>query len=261
MGREVDREHFGHIEEARFRTRLEECLEALSHLLARPSFGAGERTLGAECEVFLIGARGRPLPLNHEVLAESRDPRFDVELDRFNLECNLRPAPLAGRPFTDLANQLHEALSELGRAAATQGGRIIAIGILPTLTGADMTTEAISEIARYRVLERSLLARRREPFRVMIRGEEELQVDSESVALEGANTSLHLHLRVEPDEFSALFNAVQLASARACRGGQLAALARAPSVARDARGFVQAGDGRPRRRSPGASRGRSRLAW
>ena len=67
-------------------------------------------------------------------------------------------------------------------------GRIAAIGILPTLTAADLTAEAMTDVARYRALDRSLRKLRREPFRILVRGEEELSARSESVALEGAST-------------------------------------------------------------------------
>jgi gamma-glutamyl:cysteine ligase YbdK (ATP-grasp superfamily) len=103
-----------------------------SSACSRPASARGA-TLGAELEVALVDRSARPLPLNRAVLAGTLDPRVTLELDRFNLECNLRPAPLAGRPFAAMAGEMGDALAELRRAAAEHGGRIAVIGILPTL--------------------------------------------------------------------------------------------------------------------------------
>ena len=46
-----------------------------------------------------------------------------LEIDRFNLELNLTPAPLAGRPFAAMASELDQALGIVRRAAAWHGGR------------------------------------------------------------------------------------------------------------------------------------------
>ena len=59
-----------------------------------------------------IDADARPLPLNLTVLRETVDPRLTVELDRFNLECNLRHGPLAGRPFAALRGEFEICVGE-----------------------------------------------------------------------------------------------------------------------------------------------------
>jgi hypothetical protein len=212
LGLEIEREHFEDEEYERFGRRLAESLEALRTLLARPGFGAGAHALGAELEVSLVDAAGRPLPLNTHVLAETVDPRLTVELERFNLECNLRHTSLAGRPFEALALECHTALAEMRRAAAAYGGRVAAIGILPTLEPEDLGADSMTESMRYRALSAALRRLRLEPFRVRIRGEEELEVTCDDVTFEGANTSFQVHLRVAPGDFPHLYNAIQLAT-------------------------------------------------
>src|SRR6266480_7798658 len=103
MGTDIDQEEFDERDYSRFAERLTECLSALGQLLERPGFGVGPATVGAELELFLVDAAGRPLPRNQAVRAASADPRVTVELDRFNLELNASPARLAGRPFTALS--------------------------------------------------------------------------------------------------------------------------------------------------------------
>ena len=112
MGLGLERERFEAADYERFSARLQQGLEALGELLARPGFGEGPPSLGAELELFLIDAAGRPLPLNRAVLRQTFDPRLTVELDRFNLECNLRPSPLAGPPFSALRREIVGALDE-----------------------------------------------------------------------------------------------------------------------------------------------------
>jgi len=81
---------------------------------------------------------GRPLPLSKDVLRETLDDRMTVELDRFNLECDLRHGDLQGTAFGHLRDELDSARAELSRAASLHGGRVAMIGILPTLVEADL---------------------------------------------------------------------------------------------------------------------------
>jgi hypothetical protein len=213
MGLAIDGERFSSVDYRRFEERLEECLVALERLLERPGFGAGPVTVGAELELFLVDGQGRALPLNQVVRDETADPRVVLEIDRFNLELNLTPAPLAGRPFAAFASELDQALGIVRRAAAWHGGRIAMVGILPTLGAEDLQLAAISDAARYQALNNGLRRLRQEPFRIRIDGADPLEVAADDVGLEGANTSFQLHLRVDPDRFTAHFNAAQLATA------------------------------------------------
>ncbi len=212
MGIEIDRHEFGPDEYARFSARLDASLDVLEELLARPGFGEGPPSIGAELEVSLVDDGGRPLPLNRQVLAESLDPRLTFELDRFNLESNLRHGPLAGTPFASLRRECEDALAEMQRAAGLHDARIAMIGILPTLEQADLESGVMTDSARYRALSESLRRLRREPFHLEIHGEDDLELHCHDVTYEGAATSLQLHLRTDPGRFAALYNAIQLAT-------------------------------------------------
>jgi hypothetical protein len=212
MGLAIDRDRFDPVDYQRFEERLEQCLLALGRLLERPGFGAGPTTVGAELELFLVDGQARALPLNQVVRAEAADPRVVLEIDRFNLELNLTPAPLAGRPFAAFASELEQALGIVRRAAAWHGGRIVMVGILPTLRAEDLRLAALSDAARYRALNNGIRRLRQEPFRIRIDGADPLELTADDVALEGANTSFQVHLRVDPDRFAACFNAAQLAT-------------------------------------------------
>ncbi|MBG0817129.1 glutamate--cysteine ligase [Planomonospora sp. ID82291] len=211
MGQQLDKDRFSEAEFARFGERLAEQLAELRELLARPGFGTGPMTIGAELELFLTTPDGRPLPRNREVRDTAGDDRLTLELGRFNLEVNLTPLPLAGRPFAALEKELHETIAVVDSAAARHGGRSVAIGILPTLHEFDFTHGAMSDESRYRAMSRGMRRLRTEPFRVRIHGVEQLELEVEGVILESANTSWQVHLRTAPADFARVYNAAQLA--------------------------------------------------
>jgi hypothetical protein len=227
MGLAISRDTFTEDEFVRFSARLREDLDALRALLDRPGFGEGAPTVGAELEMFLVDDAFCPLPANREVLARTFDPRLTVEMDRFNLEANTLPVPLAGRPFTALGAEMTSALDAVARAAAEQGGRVLTIGILPTLRPEHLTAAHLTDLPRYRALSASLRRLRGAPFQIHIHGDDPLALATEDAALEGACTSLQLHLRVPPESFASMYNAAQIATIAA-----LAASGNAPVLCR-----------------------------
>src|SRR6266571_1127946 len=215
MGTDIDQQEFGEHDYSRFAERLGQCLSALGQLLERPGFGAGPATVGAELELFLVDGAARPLPRNQAIRAAAADPRVTVELNRFNLELNASPVLLAGRPFAALGGELNVLLDRVADAAKDHAGRLALIGILPTLSQADLSPGLMTDVPRYRALSSGLRRLRQDPFRIRIAGEDPLELASEDVALEGANSSFQVHLRVNPADFTRTYNAVQLATAPA----------------------------------------------
>jgi hypothetical protein len=145
-------------------------LSTLHQLLQGPSFGVGPLTLGAERELCLVDGAARPLHQNRAVRDAAADPRVTVELGRFNLELNATPAPLAGRPFAALGEELRALLGRVAKAARAHGGRPVLVGILPTLGPADLGAGVISDLPRYRTLNRRLRGLRHDAFRLRIAG-------------------------------------------------------------------------------------------
>jgi hypothetical protein len=213
MGTDIDQEEFDERDYSRFRERLGECLSALGQLLERPGFGSGPATVGAELELFLIDGAARPLPHNQAIRAAVADPRVTVELNRFNLELNASPALLAGRPFAALGGELNMLLDRVADAARDYAGRPALIGTLPTLRLADVRSGVMTDVPRYRALNIGLRRLRRDPFHIRIAGADPLELASEDIALEGANSSFQVHLRVDPADFTRTYNAIQLATA------------------------------------------------
>lgn len=211
MGIDIDRDQFEDADYEAFSRKLGHCLDALRQLLERPSFGVGPTTVGAELEFSLIDDEARPKPVARDVLARALDPRVALEIDRFNLEFNATPVPIAGRPFAALGAELRSALESIEATAEAFAARPAVVGILPTLRHEDLESGAMNDVMRFRALSSGLRRLRTSEFRVEIEGEDQLRASCDDVTLEGANTSLQLHLRVDPDDFARTFNAAQMA--------------------------------------------------
>ncbi len=212
MGTRVAACEFDPADYSRFRERLEEHLRTLGRLLDAAGFGSGPATVGAELELVLVDSAGKPLTRNRDVLAVVGDPRVNVELHRCNLELNATPVPLAGRPFTVLGGELTGLLDHIAAAASPHDGRPALIGILPTMSLADLAPDRMTDAPRYLALNRGLRQLRRGPHRIRIAGEDVLDLPSDDIGPEGANTSFQVHLRVAPADFTRIYNAAQLAS-------------------------------------------------
>ncbi len=210
MGQELDRDSFTDEEFREFAQRTREQLKALDSLLAREDFGEGAASVGAELELNIVDADGRPLRINRAVLAQVLDPRCAPELDRFNLEINLTPVVASGTPFSQIGAEMKSLMHTLGEVAAPRGGRIVAVGILPTLTATDLQRDALTDLPRYRALSNGLRRWRESPFRLNMDGADPLEVTADDIGFEGANTSLQFHLRTRVADFARTYNAAQL---------------------------------------------------
>ena len=210
MGLEIDRTVFDAEDFALFRERLSDNLGALAGMLESPRFGQSAGSLGAELEMYVVDASGRPLYRNQEILAAADDPQLTLEINRYNLEYNLSPYALSEQPFIATEREILHKLSELRKVSNQFGGRVVPIGILPTLEVTDFGGHCITDRRRYHALVQQLIARRGSAFKVHINGADPLQLEMEDITLEGANTSFQVHYRVNPADYADTFNAIQL---------------------------------------------------
>ncbi|MCG8468336.1 MAG: CBS domain-containing protein [Gemmatimonadetes bacterium] len=197
----------------RFTSRLLTDLQALERMLADDVFETGVHRIGAEQEVFLVDADGNPAPVGPRIMASGPDPRVTTEFGAFNLEINADPIPLDGGCLRQMEQQLFELHGSLSGLAATHDARVLLCGVLPTLRPADLSRENRTPEERYEALDDALCAHRSEDYRIYIKGVDELLVEHDSSLIEACNTSFQLHLQVEPDEFSRMYNASLMAAA------------------------------------------------
>lgn len=210
MGTHIQTDEFSADDYQAFSMRLLGNLSALRQLLQRPGFGEGAASIGAELELYLVDQQGRPLCRNKEVIERSQNPRFALELNRFNLEYNLTPVAAAGKPFSALEQEMCAAIQQATEQLSDKQGSALPIGILPTLKRSDFGLQVITNESRFHALTSALKRLRGGMFCIKIAGEPSLSLRSHDVSLEGANSSMQVHLRVKPDDFAATFNALQL---------------------------------------------------
>lgn len=200
--------------EARTFTRaILEDVRALELMLDTDLIERGVLRVGVEQEMFLVDEVGRPAAVAAELLEGLDDPTLTTELARFNLEANLPPITLDGDFLAKMRRRLEGMLAKIDAAAAPLGASSLLTGILPSLRLADMVEANMTPQRRYRLLNEALLDARGGSFRISIYGLDELELTADSVMIESANTSLQLHLQVDPEAFAPLYNLAQLISA------------------------------------------------
>jgi hypothetical protein len=130
--------------------------------------GDVEATIGLEVELNLIDHRFEPAMRNTAVLDGVDTPELTSELGRWNVELNLPPRSLPGEQVRYLENHLLDLISQIEKKAETVGAKVLTIGILPTLSEDDLTTDLLSPSNRFAVLNEQILSARGEPVRLDI---------------------------------------------------------------------------------------------
>ncbi len=221
MGRDVAAISISREDRRRYRDKVRRCLDVLARMLRESQFEFDRPHVGLEIELNLVDELGDPLMRNTDVLEAIADPAWETELGRFNLEINVPPRELGGAG--DLEQEIRDNLDKADRCAQGVGGRLVLIGILPTLRESDIHEGTISANDRYKLLNEQVFAARGEAMHIVIDGAERLDVRAESITAEAACTSAQFHLQVSPEEFPAAWNAAQ-----SIAGVQVAVAANSP---------------------------------
>jgi hypothetical protein len=223
MGQEVAARQFSREDRQRYRTKVRACLDVFARMLAEARFDDEPRSFGLEIELNLTNGEGDPALANAAVLEAIADADFQTELAQFNVEINVAPRLLGGDVFCDLETAVRASLNHAEEKARTRNAHMVLIGILPTVAGAHLTSEAFSASPRYQLLNEQIFAARGEDLHIHIAGPEHLSTYADTIAPEAACTSVQLHQQVHPDAFARRWNAAQ-----AIAGVQLAVGANSP---------------------------------
>ncbi|WP_433420076.1 glutamate-cysteine ligase family protein [Microtetraspora malaysiensis] len=223
MGRDVPAMVFTGEDRRRYRDKIRRSLDVFAQMLHESRFELRRPRAGLEIELNLVDDRGEPTMKSDEVLAAIAEPDWGPELGRFNVEMNIQPQGLYRDGSLRLEESIRDRLNRAEERAATVGGHLVLVGILPTLRESDVEVSSLSTNARYRLLNEQILAARGEDLHIEIEGVERLDTYAASVTPEAACTSLQFHLEVGPSEFAAHWNAAQ-----AIAGPQVAIAANSP---------------------------------
>ena len=197
---------------AAVRERLDRSITALQRMVDDGAFDTRAETCGLEVELDLVDPLGRPRHVNAAVLAALDRHDVQAELSRFNIEFNVPARPTHGPVLRRLDDELSATLDTVTAVAQQWGARAVAVGTLPTLHATDLTSSTLSGNPRYPYLDATMAAFRERSVRLDIRGRQHLEVETDSIAVQAAATSLQVHVRVAPDDFARFYNAAQAVS-------------------------------------------------
>lgn len=213
----------GGAQQHRFARALLDDLHVLEYMVREGILERGERRIGFEQEMFLVRRSGRPAPIAIELLALLDNAAFTTELGLYNLEANLAPMPLAGGCLSTLEAYIEDILTKARTAARALDADVCLAGILPSIQLADLTLDNLTPRARYFELDRTITALCGGKVRTLIQGRDNLQLSLDNVMLETCNTSMQVHLQVDFDQLSRVYNLAQLVA-----GPVVAAAANSP---------------------------------
>src|ERR1043165_33522 len=84
MGKDLAVGSFSREDRARYRHKVQRCLDALALMLDEVAFDTENRLTGLEIEINLMDGDGEPAMRNAEILTDLADPTFKTELGQFN---------------------------------------------------------------------------------------------------------------------------------------------------------------------------------
>jgi gamma-glutamyl:cysteine ligase YbdK (ATP-grasp superfamily) len=208
MGEEIQKEHFEQADYDRFQQRLEQETEWLRSLFAQDAFDNSSRMLGYELELCLADDSGNPSKINTRVIDAIGNPLFTTELARFNMEINGNVFPYQKNVFGEIETDLAALFQQAEDAAGELGSQIGMFGVFPSVTREHLDPAGyMTELHRYKLLNRQLLSMRGRPVQLFLDGEEQLEVEKQDVMLEALATSLQIHIQVPFDEIVPTYHA------------------------------------------------------
>lgn len=213
MGQEINSTLFSNDQFERFYQKLSAETQLLKELITNKQLSRLSPTAGFEIEAWLIDDKMQAAPNNVSFLNNLNDPLAFPELAKFNIELNGIPQKLAGNVFSTLHKNLNLTWEKASRHAKQLDNHILIIGTLPTLTPSNMNLSNMSDMNRYRALNKQILQARGKPINLDIVGVEHLKFDHYDVMLESATTSLQLHTQIPFDDAHHFYNASIIASA------------------------------------------------
>ena len=195
-----------------FYAEIFDDLDVFDQLFEEGVIDNRDHMVGIEQELCLIDNLGEPKKTALSLLDAIKDKHYTNELALFNLEINLDPRPLTGNGLGSIAEQLYFLLDHGRKKARQFDTEFFLTGILPTISLSDLTFSSMTPVERYKVLSRELLSLRGEKFEIFLQGVDDLHLKLDSILFEACNTSIQVHLQMNPAKFVKYYNWSQLIS-------------------------------------------------
>ena len=208
MGEEIHKEHFEKADYDAFEQRVEQEMGLLRKLFADRAFDNSSRLLGYELELCLADQAGKPSRTNTRVIDAASNPLFTTELARFNMEINGNVFTCRGDVFSQIEADLADLYRQAEKAAGDFDSQIGMFGVFPSVSEEHLNPDTyMTELHRYKLLNRQLLHMRGRPVQLHLDGEEKLDIEKHDVMLEALATSLQIHMQVPFDEIVPTYHA------------------------------------------------------
>ncbi|MDH5257511.1 MAG: glutamate--cysteine ligase, partial [Gammaproteobacteria bacterium] len=214
MGDEISNSHFSDQDYQYYYEQLRNETLDLKNLFSENKFSSVSNYCGLEQEAWILNSDYYPAPENQFLLDSLNNDLLSPELARFNIELNVTPQKLSGAGLSKMQSEL-QALWDLCDNTLNQKNlHLEMVGILPTVSDADLVVDNMSAMKRYEALnEQVLKSRDGKPLSLNIVGIEHLKSVHSDVMLESAATSLQLHRQIDAPSSARYYNASILASA------------------------------------------------
>ena len=213
MGQEIDQTQFNDQVFAEYQRRLTAETELLGCQLAEGCFSRIGEVGGYELESWLVEHNYFPSPINQRFLDRLNNPLVVHELSRFNVELNGVPQPLKGDALTAMSLEMNQNWQACQEVAHGMDSVLMMIGILPTVRQSDLCLANMSDLKRFRALNKQVLKRRGgRPLHIRIDGREQLDIQHPDVMLEAAATAFQIHLQSAQNDAVRYFNASIIAA-------------------------------------------------
>jgi hypothetical protein len=214
MGREIEGFEFGTAAFLRFRESVARETALLGEWVRSGVMAESPFVAGFELEAWLVDSNFAPAPINEAYLAALASELVVPELSKFNVELNGTPQVLGPGALIALERELAATWRHCLAVADDLDAALVMIGILPTVTEADLCLANMSPLNRYHALNRQIMrARRGRALTVDIRGREHLLTKHSDVMLEAATTSFQVHMQVPARRAARYYNASLVLSA------------------------------------------------
>ena len=201
MGDEITQLNFTEEDDALFRDKLEQEMDFVRQLFMGRRFDQHSRKFGYELEICLLDQQGRPAPYNQQVLDDANNPLFTYELARFNLEINGHTFDVDDQVFNHLSKDMHMLFQQVDDSARRNHMQAGLFGVLPSLEIDHLDKDGyMSNLTRYRLLNKRLMSMRDSPVQLDILGMDHLKLSKDDVMLEALGTSLQIHYQIPFDE-------------------------------------------------------------
>ncbi len=219
MGEQDIRRDYDNEHKRAFTQRLLEDVQALEWMIQHGWIEGDVRRIGAEQEVFLVDDAYRPSGTALQIMERLDEQEYATELGVFQLESNMPPLELGDDCLSRMEHLLEGQIERMRVAAAELGARPVLVGILPTLTKANLGLDSMLPRPRYYELNETMVGQRGGEFRTMIKGLDELITTHDNVMFEACNSGFQIHFQVGPEEFAELYNLAQAVTAPVLAAG------------------------------------------